>query len=101
MDPNSSAESQLVPIVLSEVGPLEADPVVQVLPTPVTVPDPGVPASAVVAFPTEQDSSSFERNLAALRRNNSLPGETVTGVSEPMPAFGSRCVPVGIDGDGD
>ncbi|WP_026533219.1 hypothetical protein [Arthrobacter sp. H41] len=101
MDASSFAEFPAVPIVVTEVGPLEADPAVQLLPTLPTGPGPEVPANAVIAFSEEHDSSYFEKNLTALRPGNSLPGTTVTGVAEPLPPCGWDSVSGGINGDGD
>lgn len=101
MDASSSAGFPAVPIVVTEVGPLEADPVVQLLPALPTGPGPEVPASAVIPFSEEYDSSSSEKNLTALRSGDSLPETTVIGVAEPPPPCGWDSVPGGIEGDGD
>ncbi|MBG6182964.1 hypothetical protein IWX65_000911 [Arthrobacter sp. CAN_A214] len=101
MDASSSAAFPAVPIVVTEVGPLEADPAVQLLPALPTGPDPQVPTSAVIPFSGEHDPSYFEKNLIALRPGDSLPGTTVIGVAEPLPPGGWDSVPGGIDGDGD
>ncbi|MBG6217102.1 hypothetical protein IWX75_001556 [Arthrobacter sp. CAN_A6] len=101
MDASSSTGFPAVPIVVTEVGPLEADPAVQLLPTLPMGPGPGVPASAVIPFSEEHESSYFEKNLIALRPGDSLPETTVIGVAEPLPPCGWDSVPGGIEGSGD